>query len=227
MEEASLFISLEMMNAPEHPLANSLELLETKIADGEYDNASAPGYGLRISGMVKRIIPLDNTTSWSYWWCIPGKLLLPEDVALLQSDFTRVESILIKLLWLWGGRFISTETSRDVTSWQQLLELVRESKLKPDVLDIDFFPLTVKVDEVQGNIAVEPAHWHIEFFQLEANDGGYRLQEPKKVCGCQVWTGKPFSKQLDTEEATIRYDLAIAQPSDMTSPPWQALLSIN
>jgi hypothetical protein len=228
MEEAMLFILPEIMNAPEHPLADSLEMLETKIADREKsDSASAPGYGLRIPGIVKRIIPLDHNTSWSYWWCVPGKLLQPEDVALLQSDFTRVESILTKLIWLWGGRFISAETSSEVISWQQVLELVRENKFSADVIDIDFFPLTVKANETQDNISVEPAHWHIEFFQLEATDGGYKLQEPKKACGFQIWTGKPFSKQLDTGEATIRYDLCIAQPSDMTSPPWQALSSIN
>ncbi len=152
MNEASLFISSEIMDAPEHPLTDSLELAATKITDGEKSN--------RISGIVKRIIPLDHTTSWAYWWCIPGRLLLPEDVALLQSDFARVESILSKLVWLWGGRFIGAETSSDVSSWQQVLELVGENKFSPDAIDIDFFPLTVKADETQGNIAVEPAHWH-------------------------------------------------------------------
>ncbi len=67
-----------------------------------------------------------------------------------------------------------------------------------------FFPLTVKAIEAKGTIAVELAHWHIEFFQLEATEGGYRLQEPKKICGCQIWTGKPYIKQLDTGEAMIR-----------------------
>lgn len=219
MKEAMLFILPEIMNAPEHPLADSLEMLETKIVDGEKSD--------RIPGIVKRIIPLDHNTSWSYWWCVPGNLLQPEDVALLQSDFTRVESILTKLIWLWGGRFIGAETSQDVSDWQQVLELVRENNFSADVIDIDFFPLTVKANQTQDNIAVEPAHWHIEFFQLEATDGGYKLQEPKKACGFQVWTGKPFIKQLDTGEATIRYDLGIAQPSDMTSPPWQALSGIN
>ena len=219
MKEASLFISSEMMNAPEHPLADSLELSATEITDREKRD--------RFPGIVKRIIPLDHTTSWAYWWCVPGKLLLKEDVALLQSDFARVASILTKLIWLWGGRFISAEISSDVTSWEQVLELVCESKLNPDVLDIDFFPLTVKANEAQGDIAVEPAHWHIEFFQLEATVGGYKLQEPKRACGCQIWTGQPFLKSLDTGEATIRYDLGIAQPLDMTNPPWQAFPSSN
>lgn len=219
MNEASLFISSELMTAPEHPLIENLELSMPIVADGQKSNS--------IPGIVKRIIPLDHNTFWAYWWCVPGRLLLAEDVALLQSDFTRVESIVTKLLWLWGGRFIGAETSSDVNSWQQVLELVRESKLKPDVLDIDFFPLTVKANEAQNTVGVEPAHWHIEFFQLEATEGGYNLQEPKKVCGCQIWTGKPFIKQLNTGEATIRYDLSIAQPSDMTSPPWQSLPSVD
>ncbi len=219
MNEASLFISSELMTAPEHPLIEGLELSMPLVADGQKSDS--------IPGIVKRIIPLDHTTSWTYWWCVPGQLLLPEDVALLQSDFTRVESILTKLVWLWGGRFIGAETSSDVSNWQQVLKLVSEIKLKPDVLDVDFFPLTVKANEAQATIAVEPAHWHIEFFQLEATEGGYRLQEPKKACGCQIWTGKPYIKQLYTGEATIRYDLGIAQPSDMTSPPWQALSSID
>ena len=204
MNEASLFISSDMMNAPFHPLADNLELSITGVEGQKCDY---------IPGIVKRIIPIDNTTSWEYWWCIPGQLLLPEDVTLLQSDYERIESILTKLVWLWGGRFIGDETSSEVNNWSQVLELVRENKINPDVIDIDFFPLTVKTNEAQGNIGVEPAHWHIEFFQLEATDGGYNLQEPKKACGCQIWTGKPFVKQLDTEEAMISYDLGIAQPS--------------
>ena len=218
MNGASLFISSDTMYAPEHPLADNLELSIVGVEGQTCDY---------IPGIVKRIIPIDHTTSWEYWWCIPGQLLLPEDVALLQSDYNRVESILTKLVWLWGGHFIGAETSSEVNNWSQVLELVRESKINPDVLDIDFFPLTVKTNEAQGNIAVEPAHWHIEFFQLEATDGGYKLQEPKKACGCQIWTGKPFVKQLDTEEAMISYDLGIAQPSAMTTPPWQTLLSSN
>ena len=216
MNEASLFISSNMMNAPEHPLADNLELSIV----GEVE-------GLRLPGIVKRIIPIENTTFWEYWWCVPGQLLLPEDVALLQSDFPRVESILTKLVWLWGGRFIGDETSREVSNWAQVLELGRENKLNLDVMDIDFFPLTVKNNETAGSIAVEPAHWHIEFFQLEPTDGGYKLQEPKKACGCQIWTGKPFVKQLDTEEALIRYELNISQPLDMTSPPWKGFASSN
>lgn len=99
MNEADLFISLEIMNAPEHPLVKSLELSGTEITDEQKrDSASAPGNGLRIPGIVKRIIPLDHITSWAYWWCVPGRLLLPEDVALLQRDFARVESILTKLV---------------------------------------------------------------------------------------------------------------------------------
>ena len=228
MNEASLFISSDMMNAPEHPLADNLELSIIGEVEGQKcDRASWNGNGLRIPGIVKRIIPIDNTTFWEYWWCVPGRLLLPEDVALLQSDFPRVESILTKLVWLWGGRFIGDETSRDVSNWQQVLELGRENKLNPDIIDIDFLPLTVKANEDEGNIAVEPAHWHIEFFQLEPTDGGYKLQEPKKACGCQIWTGKPFVKQLDTEEAIIRYELNISQPLDMTSPPWQGFASSN
>ena len=218
MNEASLFISSDMMNAPEHPLADNLELSIAGVEGQKCDY---------IPGIVKRIIPIDNTTFWDYWWCIPGQLLLPEDVALLQSDYGRLESILTKLVWLWGGRFIGNETSSEVSNWSQVLELVRENKLNPDVIDIDFFPLTVKTNQTQGNIGVEPAHWHIEFFQLEATDGGYKLQEPKKACGCQVWTGKPFVKQLDTEEAMIRYELNISQPLDMTSPPWQGFASSN
>ncbi len=220
MNEANLFIPPEIRNAPEHPLAD--------IADEQQgDSASAQGLGLRISGIVKRIVPIDHTTSWAYWWCVPGRLLLPEDVTLLQTDYARVESILAKLVWLWGGHFIGAETSKDVLNWQQVLELARENQLSPDVIDIDFFPLTVQTNELQGNVAVTPAHWHIEFFQLEVTPGGYKLQEPKKVCGCQIWTGKPFIKQLDTGEATVRYDLSIAQPADMTIPPWQALSGVN
>ncbi len=226
--EASLFISSKLMMAPFHPLIDSSELSMPLVANGqESDSASAQELGLRIPGIVKRLIPLDNNTFWEYWWCVPGMVLLPEDVELLRKDFARVEKILTKLIWLWGGRFIGAEASCEVNSWQQVWELVSENKLNPEVVDIDFLPLTIKANEVEGNIAVAPAHWHIEFFQLEAVAGGYKLQEPKKACGCQIWTRSPFIKQLATGEATICYDLNISQPLDMTSPPWQSLLGIN
>ncbi len=220
MNEASLFISSEMMDAPEYPLAASLELSVTEMSDGQKGDRAFPS-------IVKRIIPIDNTTSWEYWWCVPGRVLRSEEMALLRSDFARVEKMLTKLVWLWGGRFIGAEASSEVSDWQQILGLVRENTLNLDAIDIDFLPLAVQVNEAEGSIAVEPAHWHIEFFQLEVTDGGYKLQEPKKACGFQIWTGKPFIKQLDTGEATIRYDLNISQPLDMTSPPWRGFLGIN
>ena len=47
MNEASLFISSELMTAPEHPLIENLEL-SMPLANGQKcDSASAQGLGLR------------------------------------------------------------------------------------------------------------------------------------------------------------------------------------
>lgn len=229
MGDANSFVPLERMVAPQHPLASNLELPLNNIQHSSLAEIAAIQKRDRIPGIVKRIIPWDTATSWEYWWCIPDRVLLPEDVELLQSDNSRVESILTQLVWLWGGRCIDGETKPDselklVYNWQQVLEFIRNTNLKFDILDIDFLPLTVKADSQQPDyVAVEPPHWHIEFFQLQAVDDAYQLQQHKNLCSCQIWTGKPFLRHLDTAEATIRYDLWISQPLDMTSPPWRSL----
>lgn len=240
MDDVNLFMSLEMMIAPPHPLEDNLELALPDSQHSSLAEIAEIQKRDRIPGIVKRIIPWDTSTSWEYWWCVPGRVLLPEDVELLQSDFSRVESILAKLVWLWGGHCIGAETKQAsemklVYDWQQILKFVGNTKLKLDVLDIDFLPLTVK--ENNGNfagdsdrpkyVAVEPPHWHIEFFQLEDVGGAYQLQQHEDLCSCQVWTGKPFLRHLDTAEATIRYDLWISTPLDMTSPPWRSLTTTD
>ncbi|HEY9795590.1 MAG TPA: hypothetical protein V6D30_08110 [Leptolyngbyaceae cyanobacterium] len=65
-----------------------------------------------LPGVVKRIIPLDTETSWEYWWCVPGRLLLAEDVELMMSDRDRVESILQRLIWLFGGHCFGEDSHR-------------------------------------------------------------------------------------------------------------------
>ncbi len=240
MDDANLFMSLEMMIAPPHPLEHNLELALPDNQHSSLVEIAEIQKRDRIPGIVKRIIPWDTSTSWEYWWCVPGRVLLPEDVELLQSDFSRVESILAKLVWLWGGHCINAETKQGselklVYDWQQVLKFVGNTKLQLDVLDIDFLPLTVKEDngnfagdsEQSKYVAVEPPHWHIEFFQLEDVGGAYQLQQHENLCSCQIWTGKPFLRHLDTAEATIRYDLWISTPLDMTSPPWRSLVTTD
>lgn len=105
----------------------------------------------------------------------------------------------------------------------QVIHFVRQQGFKPDLLDIDFLPLRMRVDEKRfpDCVAVEPAHWHIEFFQLQFTAGGLELQEPKTICSCQIWVCKPFLKHLVTGKVTARYDLWVSRPLDLTSPPWQ------
>ena len=190
---------------------------------------------LRIPGVVKRIIPIDNDTSWEYWWCVPGRLLLPEDVELMTGDLPRVESILEQLVWLFGGHCFGQECDRlgdllPVHDWQEVLTFARQHGFESYLLDIDYLPTAIKRYNQESDsakdstdteyIAVEPAHWHIEFFQLTLTNGGYEIQHPKTICSCQIWTSKPFIKHLHTGETSIRYDLWVAHPLDLTQPPW-------
>ena len=227
-----LFIPEERMTAPAHPLAENLELpLPASIAE-----MRAVQIRDRIPGIVKRIIPIDSISFWEYWWCVPHRLLLPEDVELLQRDRPRVEAIVAQLVWLWGGLCLGESTCREgdcplVCDWQQVLTFVQKQGIKADILDIDYFPLTINPanlsvnsegDRAESNyIAVEPTHWHVEVFQLQPTKGGYEMIEPKKACSCQIWTGKPFIKNLETGEATIKYDMWVSRPLNITIPPWQ------
>ena len=229
------FIPKEMISPPDHPLAKNFERLLPNHQQASIAEIQDRQRRYAIPGIVKRIIPLDDNTAWEYWWCVPGRLLLPEDIELLQSDRSRVEAILSKLIWLWGGCCFGENTSRTqeqkpVYNWQQVISFVHQQGLKPDLLDIDFFPRTVKLDNRHSDanaatlncVAVEPDYWHIEFFQLQPTNGGFELKEPKKVCSCQIWTAKPYLKHLETGEATIRYDLWVSQPLNLTNPPWQS-----
>lgn len=232
-------IPVERAVAPQHPLGNNSALPLPDSQQASLEEIRAIQRRDRIPGIVKRLISIDTTSDWEYWWCVPGRLLLPEDVDLLQSDRPRVEAIVSKLIWLWGGYCFGNETSRNqdhkpIHDWQQILAFVQQQGFKPDLLDIDFLPLAVKLQDqnfdsivdtsAQNYVAVEPPHWHIEFFQLQPIDGGFELQEPKNVCSCQIWTGKPFIKHLGTGEAITRYDLWVSQPLDLTNPPWRSPL---
>ena len=234
----SQFISEEMISPPEHPLAKNFELsLAKDFQQLSPAEIRARQQRDRIPGVVKRLIPLDEGTTWEYWWCVPERLLLPEDVELLQRDRSRVEAILAKLVWLWGGCCFGNQTNRrqehePVHDWQQVINFVHQQGLQPDLLDIDFLPMTVSdgQDALLHStnpqcVFVEPAHWHIEFFQLQSVDGGFELQEPKSVCSCQIWTSKPFTKHLETGEVFTRYDLWVSRPLNLTIPPWQAPLA--
>lgn len=234
------FMPEEMMSAPEHPLENNIELPLPDLQSASIEEIRTIQTLSRIPGVVKRLIPLDTNTYWEYWWCVPGRLLLPEDVELLQQDRARVEAIAAKLVWLWGGFCFRKDTYRDenikpVYDWQEIIAFAHQQGIKPDFLDIDFLPLTVKPrlqdsnskPNTSSHVAVEPNHWHIEFFQLQPTAGGFELQEDKNVCSCQIWTGKPFIKHLDTGESITRYDLWVSRPLDLTIPPWQSSLLAN
>lgn len=230
------FIPSEMTVAPQHSLAEhsiaSMPEIHNHSAE-EIQEAQRQG---SISGIIKRIIPLDAETSWEYWWCVPGRILLAEDVELLQQDRTRIETILGKLIWLFGGCCFGDDTQRLgeqplIYDWQQVLEFARQHEYESYVLDIDFMPTAItplksgsrnstSADASPTHVAVEPAHWHIEFFRLQSAEGGFELEEPKNLCSCLIWTGKPFLKDLQTGVAQTRYDLRVSQPQPLTNPPW-------
>lgn len=239
MLKSDLFIPKEMLVAPEHPLANNINMPLPDSSQSSLAEIRSKQQRDRIPGVVKRLIPFDTTTYWEYWWCVPGRLLLPEDVELLQRDRPRIEAIVAKLIWLFGGFCFGNDTCRDdscqpIYDWQQILAFVQQQGIKPDFLDVDFLPLTIKPNYSYFNskldrsdssyVAVEPNHWHVEFFQFQPTAGGFQLQEPKNVCSCQIWTGKPFIKHIATGEIITRYDLWVSQPIDLTIPPWQLSL---
>lgn len=237
------FMPSELMQAHPHPLSENLtrhfpdaetvsikEIREMQLRD-------------RIPGIVKRLIPLNPLMSWEYWWCVPGMILLPEDVQVLQSDLPRLEAILGKLVWLLGGHCFGENPRLDgdfspIYDWQQVLAFVEACGMKADLLDIDFLPTAIdptpnlprnghgkNTEKPQEYVAIEPAHWHIEFFQIQSIEGGFQLALPKKLCSCQIWTGRPFIKNLQTGETLTRYDLWVSSPHDFITPSWFASLT--
>jgi hypothetical protein len=230
-----LFILDEITIAPQHPLAANLDLEIPDATSASAEEIWEIQQRDRIPGIIKRIIPLDAETSWEYWWCIPDRLLLPEDIELMKSDRPRVETILEKLVWLFGGHCFGQDSHRQgdqlaVHDWQEVLEFARQQGFESYLLDIDYLPTAIVRDNRHVHpteattdtsyIAVEPAHWHVEFFQVAIAEGGFKLQEPKTVCSCQIWTSKPFIKHLHTGETSTRYDLWVSRPLDLTQPSW-------
>jgi hypothetical protein len=228
-------IAQETTIAPKHPLQENLELPIPGCDSACKEEIREIQLRDRIPGVVKRIIPLDADTFWEYWWCVPCRILLPEDLELIRSDRDRVESILEKLIWLFGGFCFEKDSQRDgeqkiIHDWSKILEFADQHGFESSLLDIDFLPTAIKHYNPSVNlsenstdsthIAVEPAHWHIEFFQIIPTKGGFEIQEPKPVCSCQIWTGKPFIKNLHTGETSSNYDLWISRPLDITYPNW-------
>ncbi len=235
MTDFDLFIPDEITLAPPHPLAQNLELQIPDVTGAAVEEIQEIQLRARIPGVVKRIIPLDAETSWQYWWCVPDRILLSEDVELIENDLPRVESILRQLVWLFGGHCFGQDTERQgdrlaVHDWQEVLEFAHQQGFDSYFLDIDYLPTAIvrsirQSDSAEDNtnssyVAVEPAHWHIEFFQLAATEGGFKLQEPKPLCSCQIWTAKPFIKHLHADETSTRYDLWVSRPLDLTQSPW-------
>lgn len=233
--EFNSLIPEEIAIAPKHPLSQNLDRPIPDISSASVEEIREIQQRNRIPGVVKRIIRLDAQTDWEYWWCVPGRLLLPEDVTLLNSDLSRVESILEKLVWLFGACCFDQDSDRQseqllVYDWHDVLKFARQQGFDTYLLDIDYLPGTIKrSDRVSSPIesdtniaciAVELAHWHVEFFQLKPTDGGFELPEVKTVCSCQIWSSKPFVKCLQTGETTTRYDLWISRPLDITQPSW-------
>lgn len=231
MSRFDYLISESVAIAPPHPFAQKLEIPLPEAPEQIWAMQRREG----IPGVVKRIIPLDAETSWEYWWCVPSRLLLPEDVELIKSDRDRVESILAKLVWLFGGHCFSENSARlgeqlAVPNWQEVLQFAQQNGFESYLLDIDYLPTAIKLYNQSSNpnqdelttayIAVEPPHWHVEFLQLIAVDGGFAIQEPKPICSCQIWMGKPFIRNLETNETSTRYDLWVSTPLDLTQPPW-------
>jgi hypothetical protein len=230
------FIPNEVLFAQPHPLAENNSLSVTSFQGiSTQEEVWDVQKRDRISGLHKRIFPIDYSTSWEYWWSIPGRMLLPEDMEVLRSDRQRVETILEKLVWLLGGHCLGANSHFDGQNqpfydWQEVLQFVNQSGLNADIIDIDFLPTSLQtnnkpiagipLDEISHYVAIEPAHFHIEFFSLQAIDGGFKLQEPKPLCSCQIWTGKPLLKNLKTGATFVRYDLCISTPYDtMGIPP--------
>ncbi|MCL1463365.1 hypothetical protein [Argonema galeatum] len=238
------FIPNEMMLAQQHPLAENLTQLLPDAEEASTKEIWEIQLRDRIPGIIKRLIPLNPLMSWEYWWCVPDRILLPEDVEVLQSDRPRLEAILGKLVWLLGGHCFGENTRWDgdsspVYNWQQVLAFVEACGMKPDLLDIDFLPTAIEptpnlsrnkhksTEKPQEYVAIEPAHWHIEFFQIQPIEGGFELALPKKLCSCQIWTGRPFIKNLQTGETLTRYDLWVSSPHDFSTPSWFKSLTSN
>ncbi|HEY9608456.1 hypothetical protein [Allocoleopsis sp.] len=229
------FLPEELTIALKHPLEQNLDLPIPDPQSASVEDIREIQRRDRIPGVVKRFIFWDADTFWEYWWCVPGRILLPEDVQVLTGDRSRVESIIAKLIWLFGGFCFTKDSHRNgeqlpVHDWQDVLQFAQQQGFESYLLDIDFMPLTIKRDSRHSNpseknidasyIAVEPAHWHIEFLQLIPTMGGFELQEQKTVCSCQIWSGKPFLKHVPSGISSVRYDLWIARPMNITQPSW-------
>ncbi len=228
-------ITEELLLAPPQSLEQNLELSIPDHRSASVQEIREIQRREHIPGVVKRLVFLDADTFWEYWWCVPGRMLLPEDVELLARDLPRVESIVAQLIWLFGGFCFTQDSHRDgeqipMHDWPDVIKFAQQQGFESYLLDIDFLPLAIKhdfrhsnsdeTDSQSSHIAVEPAHWHIEFLQLIPTLGGFELQNQKTVCSCQIWTGKPFLKHLASGISSARYDLWVARPMDITQPSW-------
>jgi hypothetical protein len=79
------FIPDAIAIAPTHPLRSNLELPFPDAHNASFQEIREVQQRDHIPGMVKRLIPFDADTFWEYWWCVPDRLILREDVELMIS----------------------------------------------------------------------------------------------------------------------------------------------
>ena len=72
----------EVLFAPPHPLEQNLELPIPDHRSASVQEIREIQRREHIPGVVKRYVFLDADTFWEYWWSVPGRMLLPEDVEL-------------------------------------------------------------------------------------------------------------------------------------------------
>jgi hypothetical protein len=98
------------MLAPQHPLTQNLELPIPDFDATSMQEIREIQRRERISGVVKHIILLNAHTVWEYWWYVPGRILLSEDIELLIRDRSRLEKIIENLVWFFGGHCFCLES---------------------------------------------------------------------------------------------------------------------
>jgi hypothetical protein len=176
-----LLISEKIRQAPNYHLAENLDqelpIIEENVTKSEYLDALAEISAIQIfkdiPGIKKTKISIGLDNFFEVWQLIPNRVLLKEDLQLLEQDKERVEAITAQLMQFCEC-YLSSEifdNKLDVQSWQDVSKVVEHHKYDFEFLNIDYsFPETLPLSD---HVLEATACYNISLIATRPFNGGY------------------------------------------------------
>lgn len=167
----------------------------------------APDTLWQTCNLKLKSIPIDAQTAFEFWSPIVDATLLPNEAALLRRDYQRLAGICAQLTWLLGGVYASNidhSSSRSSYDWQEIVQPLYQSGVKPDGIEVTYHPpqvgLSYSPNASNLGWIIEPAHWQIYFYELLPFCGGFRAERLNFTV--QIFLGQAITRPLNSASSS-------------------------